>query len=701
MIIGTAGHIDHGKTALVRALTGVDTDRLKEEKARGISIDLGFAYLPSPGGSVLGFVDVPGHEKFIHNMLAGATGIDFVLLAIAADDGIMPQTREHLAIIDLLGINRGIVALTKADLADGATRAEATSAITQALATTGLAGAEIVPVSAITGEGIDDLRARLFDLSQSIDTRSARGRFRMAIDRSFTLAGAGTVVTGTVLSGAVSVGDRVTVSPAGLVARVRSIHAQSQAAERGVAGQRCALNLAGDGISKEAVARGEVVVDSALHVPADRIDAQLRLLATETKPITTWMPVRLHHAAAEVGARVVLLGDVSIAPGGDGWVQLVLERPIAAAAGDRFIVRDTTAQRTIGGGRFLDLRAPARRRRTPERLAELAARASPDHETALVRMLNAPPLFVDLAGFACDRAIEDAEADAMAERLGVIRLAASGMTYALSDATWRRLKAALVAMLEKFHAANPGLPGIGLEPLRRQLELRLPAPVLLAALQRVARDGEIALDGAWVRLPGHAVHLTPADEKLWIRIAPLLSGVERFRPPRVRDLAVALGAREPDVRRLLKLLGRMGKLDEIATDHFFLRDTVAEMTEIIVGLSAQAPNGEFTAAQLRDRLDNGRKVAIQILEFFDRHGVTLRRGDIRRVNAQRIDLFRRPAPAPATATTANTSPTADIPLSGREASPVGRPDFKSGRGRQTAFGGFDSLSLPPNPRRVR
>ena len=281
-------------------------------------------------------------------------------------------------------------------------------------------------MSAITGEGVDDLRTRLFGVAQAIDARSARGRFRMAVDRSFTLAGAGTVVTGTVLSGAVSVGDRVIVSPAGLGARVRSIHAQNRATERGVAGQRCALNLTGDGVSKEAVARGEIVVDAALHAPTDRIDAQLRLLATETKPITTWMPVRLHHAAAEVGARIVLLGDAPIAPGGEGRVQLVLERPIAAAVGDRFIVRDTTAQRTIGGGAFLDLRAPARRRRTPERLAQLAACAIVDHETALARMLDAPPLFVDLTGFARDRAIEDAEAEAIAERLGVARLVASG-----------------------------------------------------------------------------------------------------------------------------------------------------------------------------------------------------------------------------------------------------------------------------------
>ena len=383
MIVGTAGHIDHGKTALVRALTGVDTDRLKEEKARGISIDLGFAYLPAPDGSVLGFVDVPGHEKFVHNMLAGATGIDFVLLVIAADDGVMPQTSEHLAIVDLLGIERGVVALTKADLATPTRLAEVSSHIEQTLRTTRLADAEIVEVSTVTGAGVDVLRARLFDASGVIRARSARGRFRLAVDRSFTLAGAGTVVTGTVLSGAVAVGDRVTVSPSGRAARVRSIHAQNRPTERGEAGQRCALNLAGDGIAKDAIARGDVVLDPEMHAPTDRIDARLRLLASERKPVGQWMPARLHHAAAEVGARVVLLGDGPIPPGGEAWVQLVLDRPIAAAAGDRFVLRDTTAQRTIGGGVFIDLRAPARKRRTPERLAQLEAFATPVPDQAL------------------------------------------------------------------------------------------------------------------------------------------------------------------------------------------------------------------------------------------------------------------------------------------------------------------------------
>ena len=275
MIVGTAGHIDHGKTSLVRVLTGVDTDRLKEEKARGISIDLGFAYLPAGEGLTIGFVDVPGHERFVHNMLAGATGIDFVLLVVAADDGIMPQTVEHLAIVDLLGIEHGLVALTKSDLVDAERLAEVQTEIANTLLTTGLSGADIVPVSSTTEIGIEALRQQLFDAAAQFGARNAKGRFRLAVDRSFTLQGTGTVVTGTVLSGKVAVGDRVLISPSGLPARVRSLHAQNRAAETGQAGDRCALNLVGDGISKDAIARGQVVLDPELHAPADRIDATL------------------------------------------------------------------------------------------------------------------------------------------------------------------------------------------------------------------------------------------------------------------------------------------------------------------------------------------------------------------------------------------------------------------------------------------
>jgi selenocysteine-specific elongation factor len=683
MIIGTAGHIDHGKTSLVHALTGVDTDRLKEEKARGISIDLGFAYLPTPDGSILGFVDVPGHEKFVHNMVAGATGIDFVLLAVAADDGPMPQTLEHLAIVDLLGVKRGVVVLSKADLAARAAREEVGRAIRRVIAGTTLAGAEIIPVSTVSGEGIDALREHLFDAACEADRLSARGRFRLAVDRSFSLAGVGAVVTGTVLSGSVNVDDRVTISPRGIVARVRSIHAQNRVTMTGRSGERCALNLAGEGISKDAAARGDIVLDPSLHAPTDRIDATLRVLAGEKKPIGQWTPVRLHHAAVEVGAHLVLFADQPVEPGAEALVQLVLDRPIAAAVGDRYILRHASDMRTIGGGRFLDLRAPARKRRTPERLGQLAACALEDPAQALAALLARAPYFVDFSAFARDRALADSERETLARELALVQIGAPTGVIMVSDLVSKRLERSLLATLAAFHADNPDLPGVGMERLRLQLEPRLPAPAFAARLRGLAQTHVVALDGAWVRLPQHSVKLTPADQRAWTRVRPLLAGDCRFRPPRVRDVAGLVSAPEADVRRLMKLTARMGKVDEVAHDHFFLRETVAEMAAIMLDLASAAPDGQFTAAQFRDRLDNGRKVAIQVLEFFDRHGVTLRRGERRRMNKHRLDLFRKPTEA-------------DHSSLGRAASPVGRPDFKSGRGREPVSGGFDSHSLPPS-----
>lgn len=692
MIIGTAGHIDHGKTSLVKALSGVDTDRLKEEKARGISIDLGFAYLPVEDGQTLGFIDVPGHEKFVHTMLAGASGIDFALLVVAADDGVMPQTREHLAIIDLLGISRGVVALTKADLADDARLAEASAEIAAALAGTSLEGADIVAVSSATGAGIAALKARLVAAAHDLHARDDGGRLRLAVDRSFTLQGTGTVVTGTILSGTVRTGDLVKVSPSGLDARVRSIRAQDTPAEIGRAGDRCGLNLAGAAMSKEAITRGDVVLSPGLHAPTDRIDALLKVLPGEKKAISQWLPVRFHTAATEVGGRLVLLGD-PIAPGGSGFVQIVLDSPIATASGDRFVVRDTSAQRTIGGGKLLDLRAPARKRRTPQRLAQIAARAQVDPQRAVAALLEIEPFVLDLTAFVRDRALAAESGETVADALDLARLPVGETLNVMASARWQAFRDALLARLDTFHAENPDLPGLGVERMRLQVQPRLPAPIFAAALQALAAGGAIRLDGAWVRRAGFEVRLTARDEALWARTRPLISAEERFRPPRVRDIAGLIGEPETDIRRMMKLLGRLGRVDEMAHDHFFLRNTVAEMVGILVRLDA-AHAGQFSAAQFRDEVQNGRKVAIQILEFFDRHGVTLRRGDLRRTNPHRLDLFR---PVADDAPAQESPATSGGPSDGREASLVGRPDFKSGRGRETVLGGFDSHSLPPAP----
>ncbi|WP_266182002.1 selenocysteine-specific translation elongation factor [Dyella humicola] len=639
MIVGTAGHIDHGKTSLVRALTGVDCDRLKEEKVRGITIDLGFAYLPLQDGPILGFVDVPGHERFVHTMVAGASGIDIALLVVAADDGVMPQTLEHLAILDLLRIPRGLIALTKADLATPERLLEVSAQIRAATAGTALEGADILPVSSTTGEGIDALRDRLAAEAQAQGERADDGRFRLAVDRVFTLAGIGVVVTGTVLSGVVRVKDQVLLSPSGLSARVRSLHAQNREVERGRAGDRCALNLAGEGIAKGAIHRGDMVVDPFLHAPTDRIDAKLHLLPGEAKPIGQWFPARLHHGAVEVGARIVLLDGEQLRPGGAADVQLVLSRPIAAAALDRYVLRDVSAQRTIGGGRFLDLRAPSRQRRTAEREAQRAALAMADPQEAFAAVLDAPPFVCDLSVFVRDRALSAARLDDIVVALSPVVFHVGEQRIALSYTHWQRFVGGLIERVQAFHAANPDLQGMGREKLRLALQPRLPAAAFALALQHADLAGRVVRDGAFVRLQGHSLQLSPEREALWRMIAPLLGDDVRFRPPRVRDIAGMLARPEQDIRQLMTFAARLGLVDEVAHDHFFLRATMHEMALITADVATRAAGGRFTAAQFRDRLGIGRKVAIQILEFFDRQGVTLNHGTLRRIQARYLDLF--------------------------------------------------------------
>ena len=640
MIIGTAGHVDHGKTTLVKALTGVDTDRLKEEKLRGISIDLGFAYFPVADDVILGFVDVPGHERFVHTMVAGASGIDFALMVVAADDGVMPQTREHLAILSLLGIERGLIAITKAELASQQQLAQVSAAVRAAASGTFLAQAEIVPVSAVTGEGIRALLARLSGAARESVRKSADALFRLAIDRVFTLHGIGLVVTGTVVSGSVRTGEQVTISPSGIEARVRSLHAQGRLMTVGRVGDRCALNLSGDGVSKGAIHRGDMALAAALHAPTSRIDARLKLIesAAIDRPRFT---VRLHHGAAEVGARVVVLDDERLLAGRSAHVQLVLDRPIAAVVPDRFVLRDVSAKRTIGGGHFIDLRPPSRRRRTRERALQRAVLAIADPHAAFAALLSTPPFAWDLTAFARDRALSNGVIEQLLSALQPVVLEAGSSRIALAVDHWQPYCSSLLAALAGFHVDHPDQQGIGRDALRVALAPALSAAAFEAALAR-AELAQVAREGGFLRLESHRVQLSLEDEDVWTRIAPLLGGEARFRPPRVRDIAAVLVRPEEDIRRLLKLAGRLGRVDQVAHDHFFLRSTVSEMVTIAAKLASHAADGAFIAAQFRDQLANGRKVAIQILEFFDRQGITHHHGDQRRMNEQRLDLFHSP-----------------------------------------------------------
>jgi selenocysteine-specific elongation factor len=442
------------------------------------------------------------------------------------------------------------------------------------------------------------------------------------------------------------------------------LHAQNKPADTGRAGDRCALNLAGGSISKESIHRGDMVLDPALHAPTDRIDARLRLLPNEAKPVRQWFPARLHHASAEVGAHIVLLGDEPIEPGAAADVQLVLDRPIAAAVCDRYVIRDVSARRTIGGGRFIDLRPPARKRRTPERRAQRAAHAIAEPLAAFEALLAVPPFASDFEIFARDRALPTIEAARIADTLRLVVLDAGTSRIAIAPDRWQAFTSMLGEQLAAYHAENSYLQGIGREKLRLLMQPRLPAAGFVVALQKVAASGRIVLDGSFVRLATHTVRLAPKDEAAWNTVAPLLGGEARFRPPRVRDIATATSYPEQDIRRLLKLAGRLGWADEVAHDHFFLRRTVHEMVTIAADVAAHAEDGLFSAAQFRDRVDNGRKVAIQILDFFDRHGITLKRDDWRRVNRHRLDLF---GPLVHASNDDN----------GRESSLVGRSDFKS------------------------
>jgi selenocysteine-specific elongation factor len=624
MIIGTAGHVDHGKTALVKALTGVDTDRLAEEKRRGITIDLGYAYTDE-----FGFIDVPGHERFVHTMLAGATGIDTALLVVALPEGIRPQTREHLQILAMLGIDHGVVALTKADIA--ADRIQEVSAAAAALlADTPLAGVPMIPVSAITGQGIGDLRAAL--LASAGAPRATRGYPRLAIDRAFTLSGAGLVVTGTLVSGRIAVEDRLVLSPSGLDVRVRGLHAQNKPATQAHAGQRVALNIAGPRLSKDVVTRGDWVVHPDIHAPTAGLDAVITLLPDLPGAMRQDTRVHLHLGAAHVMARVSMLDRERLEPGEAALVRLTLQQPIGVLAGDRIVLRDTGATHTIGGGVVLDPFPPRRGRRTSVRLAQLEALQAADAVEALRSLLSVAPGWTDHAAFMRARNVPEAD---RAQMLAAVPAIAAGGSI-LSPATFDRLRASVLAVLGAHHRASPELPGLQTERLRLAMVERPPVAGFAWILQALLRDGVLAQDGPWFRLPGHRISLSPQDEKLWRAVRPLIAA-DRFRPPRTREIAAALKQPETATRTTLKRLMRMGQVVEIAPDHFFLRETVAEMAAIAA--DAVDADGLLTAATFRDRLENGRRVAILILEFFDRAGVTVRTGDVRRVRSDRLGMF--------------------------------------------------------------
>ncbi|VVD98422.1 selenocysteine-specific translation elongation factor [Pandoraea terrigena] len=632
MIVGTAGHIDHGKTSLVRALTGVDTDRLKEEKARGISIELGYAYTPLPDGEVLGFIDVPGHEKLIHTMAAGAVGIDFALLVIAADDGIMPQTREHLAILSMLGVGRGVVALSKADRVDAARLATVTQEISQWLANTPFARAEVVPVSATTpgDAGVTVLRERLAQAAQALHasgnaTRREDALFRLAVDRVFTLAGHGTVVTGTAFAGTVRVGDNLVVMPQGLPVRVRSVHAQNRPVDAGRAGERCALNLAG--VERDQLRRGNWIVAAGLPGPSTYVDVELHWLEGGV-PLTQWFPLHVHVGTTHAQARTVLLEGDTLAPGGTMRVQLVFDMPVCTMPGDRFIVRNPQATATVGGGRVLDPAAPARKRRSAARLAWLDAVACALEGDGLDALLAQSAFGLTSAQVVALTGLPEGQWQWPAS--AVVMAGAEGESLAFSPQAWDIVRTRVLDVLRDYHVRLPDEPGLDAARLGRMTWPALDARHWRVIVQAMLRDGALARTGAWWHLPTHRVEMTDEETALAEALLPLVVQ-GRFDPPWVRDMGRALNVPEARVRAVLRKLARQGQLHQVVKDLFYDDASVNRLA----GMIADA-GGKVEAGAFRDATGLGRKRAIQILEFFDRAGYTRRVGDwhVRRPGAE-------------------------------------------------------------------
>ncbi len=636
MLIGTAGHIDHGKTMLVKALTGVDADRLPEEKARGITLDLGYAYTPLADGSVLGFVDVPGHEKLIHNMLAGATGIDFALLVIAADDGPMPQTREHLELLDLLGLSLGAVALTKIDAVSPERLAEANHEVTQLLAGTSLAGSPIFPLSGITGIGVAAVRRHLDCTARSLPPRPATGRFRLAIDRCFSLNGVGTVVTGTAHAGKVGAGETAIIAPPGIKVRVRSLHVQDQPAQTGQAGERCALALAGD-VEKKDVARGMWLVDPALVIPISRFHGELRVPAGG-RPLKHLQPIHVYLGTADIPGRVALLDCTEVGAGKTALVEILLERETLALRGDRFILRDSSARRTAAGGRVLDIFPPVRHKRSPARLALLSTMRHDDPAITLAHLAATTTTGIDLTRFGTNWNLSDAAANALWAQAALRVIRDGEARIGLPNATWDILATQLLDALAREHERSPDMIGVERERLRRMTSASLPRTAfdVLVAEQLVV--GNIAQTRAWLHLPAHRASVSAADRDQFAVLKPLLDAAP-FNPPRVRDVFKISGTPEDTVRQLFKRLARAGELYPVAHDHYFTAAAVAELAAVVRRLNDA--QGTARAASLRDILygtsGGGRKVAIQILEFFDRIGYTRRVRDDHLVRRETAD----------------------------------------------------------------
>lgn len=631
MIVATAGHVDHGKTSLVLALTGTDPDTLPEEKRRGMTIEPGYAHADLAPDAPATFVDVPGHERFIRNMLAGVSAIDCALLVVAADDGPMPQTLEHLAVLNLLGISRGAVAITKTDRVDQARVEQVRSALVAQLAASAMPGAAMFAVSTVTGEGVDALRAHLAELARQLPARAPQGAFRLAVDRCFSRPGAGIVVTGAVLSGRVAAGDKVTISPAGHSARVRSMQVRGHDSASAQAGQRCALNLVALAGERLEVERGDWIVAPPAHAPSQRLDVTLRLLA-DNGPLKGGAALQLHLGATSCPARVIPLALRQLEAGTTGTAQLLLDAPVNALHGDRFVLREPAAHRIVGGGHVLDPFAPARRRDRPERLAQLEALGRPSLPQVLEGLLAAQREGVEWTRFAQAMNLDAQQQAQLRAQVPAHEVAHAGGLRLVALSDWQALADRVGQLLGEWHARHPDSLGLTETALLAALGPGADFVVRRAAIRAELTAGRVVRDGFVLRLPQHRARLSAQDAA---RLQQVVSVMQPFglRPPPLGELAPLLEMPLNEASAFLERAAALGHLVRVAKNRFFLPATIDQLVAIARRTALDAPDGKFDAASFRDRSGIGRNLTIQLLEFFDRSGVTRFIGGLRSVAA--------------------------------------------------------------------
>jgi len=633
IVLGTAGHVDHGKTSLIKALTGTDTDRLKEEKQRGITIELGFAYLDLPCGHRIGIVDVPGHEKFIRNMVAGAAGMDMVAFIIAADEGIMPQTKEHFDICRLLGVRNGIIILTKKDMVEPDWLEMVEEEVRDFFAGSFLEEAPLVAVSSITGEGIDEVIQLIDERVKATRFQEEFGPFRLAVDRVFSMKGFGTVITGTSISGRVETGSEIMFYPGGLTAKIRGIQVHGQEVELIEAGHRTAINL--QGIEKEQIKRGDVAATPGSLMETTLLDAHLHYLQAVGKELKNRSQVRVHIGTREIVGRVLLLEEDRLQPGSDANVQLILQEPVAVWPGDTFVIRSYSPITTIGGGTILNS-APRKRKRSGEKHKEQNRQA--------FAIMHGPDDIEKMLLFLNESGRIGITADQLAVRLGTfgnkfkklikqpvskgqILVVDSETQRFISAPVFEQLKEQIISFLDQYHLENPLKSGLAKEELRSQLKPPVDAKLLQYALSSMGRKGDIEADGAEIKRAGHTVTLQVDEEEMQQKIGELYKNAG-LTPPILKEVLATFGEFPQDqIQQVINLLIQQGKLTKINEALFFSSDALNKLAQDVEDFIRK--EGEIDAPRFKQLTGLTRKFSIPLLEYFDKIKLTIRIGDKR------------------------------------------------------------------------